>query len=513
MYPGYYSNQAPERPAVTVAESGERMSYGDLERRSRRLARVFLQQGLQPGERLALLLTNRVEFMVAAWAGLRVGLRVVPVNRYLSVSEVAYILDNSDARVLISCQELQRVAVELPAVVPRVERFFMIGTDCPGFESLDAVIDSGGDAALESEPLGEFMCYTSGSTGAPKGPLWPLSGRSATDGYLDPGVAVMGFGGESRMLVSTPLYHSASLMFAMMPFTTGGSLVITERFDALSVLRYIERYRISHAYFVPTMFARMLSLPERARRDFDSSSLRFVVHLAEPCPVEIKRRMIEWWGPVIFESYGISECHEHTWIDSHEWLTRPSSVGRGVGCRIHVLDEFGRTVPAGTVGQVHIESPTAASVWYHKDPQKTALAHTAAGWFATGDMGYLDPAGYLHLKDRQHFMIISCGINIYPREVENVLLGHGRVADAAVFGLPDPDLGERVVAVIAPRDAADATAALEQELSAYCLQRLARFKCPLQFFFLDELPRLPTGKIYKQRLRERFGGAPAPLIS
>ena len=308
-------------------------------------------------------------------------------------------------------------------------------------------------------------------------------------------------------LSPAPLYHSAPLFYCMSTIRLGATVICMETFDPVDALRYIEKYKVTHSQWVPTMFVRMLKLPEAERTQFDLSSHRCAIHAAAPCPVEIKLQMIEWWGPIIEEYYSATEGMGATYINSEQYLTHPGSVGKTMLAPIHIVDEDGNDLPPGEVGTVYFEPSTSAPGFeYHKDPEKTAETFDAQGWASVGDMGYLDEEGYLYLTDRRTFMIVSGGVNIYPQEAENVLINHPQVFDVAVFGIPDTDMGEKVHAVVQPARWDDAGPELERELLAYCREHLAHYKCPKAIDFERELPRQPTGKLYKRLLRDRYWG-------
>lgn len=506
MHPGYFAARTPEAKAVILAGTDSALTYAALDSASLDLAQALIKHGLEPGDRFAVLMSNCLEFVVAIWAGLRAGLRVVPINRSSTVADIGYILTHSDTRILICTPDLSSIAVQLPKLAPRVERFLMLGDCAPGYESLETFIsrNTQGDPVVFCNKLGGFICYTSGSTGRPKGVIRPLPDQAVENGYVDPSFLMFGFRRHSKMLLTTPLSNAGSITVSMVPFVSGGSLVVSDKFDPIETLQFIEQYGITHAYLLPTMFRMMLQIPEERRKRFDLSSLEWVIHMAEPCPRSVKQQMIDWLGPIFYEAYGASEFKELTWISTPEWHSRPASVGRPFGLRIHILDEELRQCPSGEVGQVHVESPSAKRFRYHKDDEATEACHTGDGWYATGDMGYVDDDGYLYLVDRKHFMIISAGANIYPREVENVLSQHPGVAEAAVFGLPDPIFGEKVIAVIVARSAVGSLPDLKHELRAFCLERLPRIKCPAQIFIEPSLPRLPSGKVSKRVLRELY---------
>src|SRR5690606_18528510 len=358
---------------------------------------------------------------------------------------------------------------------------------------------------LDEEVEGAWMFYSSGTTGRPKGILQPLSG--APFGSALPALAtamqlMWGFSGDTRYLCPAPLYHAAPLGWTTSVQRLGGTAVVMERFDAEEALALIERHRITHAQLVPTHFVRMLKLPEERRRAYDLSSLQLAIHAAAPCPVEVKEQMLEWWGPIVHEYYARSEGNGLCAIGPEEWLEHRGSVGRPIGATVHILDEEGNELPPGEPGQVWFESGTVFE--YHNDPAKTASAFNDKGWSTLGDVGYLDEDGYLYLTDRISHMIISGGVNIYPQEVENLLTMHPAVADVAVIGVPDPEMGEQVKAVVQPADPSQAGPELEAELIAACRERLAGYKCPKSVDFVDELPRLPTGKLLKRELRQRY---------
>ncbi len=506
MHPGYFAAHTPQAKAVILASTESTLTYEALDTASRDLAQALINYGLEPGDRFAVFMSNCLEFVVAIWAGLRAGLRVVPINRSLTVADIGYILTHSDTRILICTPDLSKIAVQLPNMAPGVERFLMVRDCCPGYESLEAFMT--GNTRVEpagfGQKLGGFICYTSGSTGRPKGVIRPLPDQAVENGYIDPSFIMFGCRRNSKMLVTTPLSNAGSITVSMVPFVSGGSLVISDRFDPIETLQFIERYRITHAYLLPTMFRMMLQIPKEKRAQFDLSSLEWVIHMAEPCPRGVKQQMIDWLGPIFYESYGASEFRELTWISTPEWLSRPASVGRPFGFRIHILDEALRECVAGEVGQVHVESPSARRFRYHKDDEATEACHTKDGWYATGDIGYVDAEGYLYLVDRKHFMIICAGANVYPREVENVLSQHQGVAEAAVFGLPDPIFGEKIIAVIVARNTVASSADLKSELRVLCLERLPRIKCPAQIYIEPSLPRLPSGKVSKRALREQY---------
>ena len=376
----------------------------------------------------------------------------------------------------------------------------------PGFECYADVLTVERADPSDEEREGREMLYSSGTTGRPKGVRKPLPGTAFGDPSAAPvqiaqGIAASGIGPGSVYLSPAPLYHAAPLVYSMSVHRTGGTVVVMERFDPQLCLELIERHQVTHAQFVPTMFVRMLRLPEDERARYDVSCLQVVMHAAAPCPVAIKRQMIEWWGPIIHEYYSGTEDIGGTFITADEWLEHPGSVGRP-GEECHIVGPDGSEQPNGEPGTVYFAGGRPFE--YHNDPDKTDAITTDRGWRTLGDIGYLDKDGYLYLTDRQAHMIISGGVNIYPQEAENVLAGHPSVADVAVIGVPDTEMGEAVRAVVQPAENATADRRLEAELLALCRSELATYKCPRSVDFVDELPRDDNGKLYKRLLRERY---------
>jgi acyl-CoA synthetase (AMP-forming)/AMP-acid ligase II len=483
-----------------MAGSGAVVTYGELEARSNRVAHLLRARGLRPGGHLAVLLDNDPRYFEVVWAALRAGLYVTPINWHLGPEEAGYIVEDCDADALVTTASLAALASSLPSVP---NRFAIGGVD--GYEDYSAAVDGLPTTPIADEVSGSYMFYSSGTTGRPKGIKPPLSGAPfGVTGRLEQLLAgLYGFDAHARYLCPAPLYHAAPIGWSIATQRMGGTVVVMERFDAVGALDAIERHAITHAQFVPTHFVRMLKLPAEDRARHDLSSLRMVVHAAAPCPVEVKRQMLEWWGPIVHEYYSGSEGSGFCAIGPEEWRTHPGSVGRAIAGTIHVLDEDGRReLAAGEIGQIWFESDAAFE--YHNDPAKTASVFNDRGWSTLGDVGYVDGDGYLYLTDRVSHMIISGGVNIYPQEIENLLVLHPAVADVAVIGVPDEEMGEAVKAVVLPADGAAAGDALAAELIAYCRAHLAGFKCPRSVDFVDELPRLPTGKLLKRVLRDRY---------
>jgi len=509
MYLGTHALEIPDRPALIDGATGDVLTFRELDERSNRLAQYLHAQGLRRGGHIALFMENNMRFMEVAWAAMRSGLYVTAVNRYLTVEEAAYIIDDCDAEVLIASAARADVAAHLPSKLPRCRRFLMTDGPIGGWLPYEVEVAPFPATPLEHEWLGETMLYSSGTTGRPKGVQRPLLDAKLSETVRSVEIIKeYEFDRDTVYLSPAPMYHAAPLGFSLAVQHAGGTVVMMPRFDAAEALSLIERYRITHGQFVPTMFIRMLKLPEAERQAHDLSSLRCVIHAAAPCPVEVKRAMIDWWGPVIHEYYGGTEGNGMTRIRCEEWLTHPGSVGRAAIGILHICDEAGVELPAGESGLVYFERETMPFA-YHKDPGRTqAAVHPLhPTWSTLGDVGYIDEDGYLYLTDRKAFMIISGGVNIYPREIEDILVTHPAVRDVAVFGIPDPDMGEQVKAVIELADGIAPTEDLTAALTAFARANLAHYKVPKSIDFTDALPRLPTGKLYKQALRARYVAA------
>ena len=504
MYPGILAREIPHKPAYVMG-SGEVVTYAELDRSSNRCAQLFRSLGLRPGASIALLMDNRREYFEPAWGAQRSGLYWTPVSQHLLPDEVAYIVGDCAAEVFVTSRALAHTASALQDRMPGVKHRFMIGGTVPGFESYEDAVASQPATPIPDELEGQDMLYSSGTTGRPKGIKNPLPERRiGTPPPLLQALAAGMFGcsRETVYLSTAPLYHAAPLRFTMMMMRLGATSIVMQHFDPREALALIEKHRVTLSQWVPTMFIRMLKLPESLRLAFDVSSQKVALHAAAPCPIEVKEEMIRWWGPILVEYYGATEGHGSTQIDSKEWLAHKGSVGRALACTIHVLDDDGRELPPGEVGTVWFEGGTRFE--YHNDPGKTAGTRNDKGWSTVGDMGYVDAEGYLYLTDRKANMIISGGVNIYPQEAENVLVLHPDVADVAVFGVPDEEFGEQVKAVVQPIDPSRAGPQLEAELIAWCRARLSHVKCPKSIDFETELPRTDAGKLYKRRLRERY---------
>ncbi|MGI9161768.1 MAG: AMP-binding protein [Mycobacterium sp.] len=507
MYPGLHARTTPDKPAIILAESGETVTYQQLERNSAALAAVLHEAGLRPGDVVAVLSDNAAAVFDVYWAAHRSGLYITAINHHLTPAEAAYIVKDSGARALIVSADIRDLAVEVAGQLDTVDVRLAFGGAVPGFACYEDALTSAGPALTE-QPCGAVMLYSSGTTGFPKGVKPPLPQRSV-DEPGDPIVAIasgiFGMGSSDVYLSSAPIYHAAPLRWCGMVQALGGTVVLMKKFDAEATLKYIEKYRATAAQMVPTMFVRLLKLDDIVRDRYDLSSLRILIHAAAPCPVDVKQAMIEWVGPVLYEYYSSTEAHGMTFIDSADWLAHPGSVGRSVLGVLHICDDRGTELPTGEIGTVYFERDQLPFE-YHNDPSKTAEAQHPAhpSWTTVGDLGYVDEDGYLYLADRKSFMIISGGVNIYPQEVENALTLHPAVHDVAVIGVPHPEMGEEVKAVVQLTAGLSKSDALAAELIDYVRERIAHFKAPRSVDFVDELPRTPTGKLVKNKLKEQF---------
>ena len=512
MYPGTWAATTPDRPAVVMAGSGRTLTYAELDDRSLRLARHLRARGLVEGDVVALLSDNTPEAYEVYWAALRSGLYITAVNHHLSADEASYIVRDCGARALVASAAKADLAGALDVEVG--ERLVFggpaEGTAPHGFDDYEAALAAAGNEPLAEQPHGDDFLYSSGTTGRPKGVKVSLPAiRVDEPGYIYVTIfgGLYGFGQDTVYLSPAPVYHAAPLRFGGVVHALGGTLVVMERFDAEAALRAIQERRVTHTQMVPTMFVRLLRLPEEVRASYDVSSLRVVIHAAAPCPVEVKRRVIEWFGPIVQEYYASTEANGATMIDSATWLQHPGSVGQPLLGVLHICGEDGRELGPGEVGAVYFERDQVPFA-YHNDPDGTAGTQHPdhPTWTTVGDLGYVDEDGFLFLTDRKAFMIISGGVNIYPQEIEDLFSLHPAVADIAVIGVPDEEMGERVVAFVQPAPGLAPGPDLAAELTAYARDRIAHFKVPREVHFRDELPRTPTGKMVKGRLREEYAG-------
>ena len=487
----------PDKPAVVMHPSGRVRTYREVDEASRRLAAALRSRGLGLGDHVAVLLENQPEFFDVVWAATRVGAYVTPINWHLSADEAGYIVRDCDATALVATARLGDVVAQMGDDLAAVTTRVVVDGDLPGFDRYDDLVGDGPAPELDGQREGGWMFYSSGTTGQPKGILPPLLDveLGAVSFLTRLLTGLFGFTRDTVYLSPAPLYHAAPAGWTLGTQRLGGTAVVMEHFDPLELLAAIERHRVTHVQLVPTHMIRLLRLREEERARFDLSSLELVVHAAAPCPVEVKRACLDWLGPIVHEFYSGSEGAGFCYIGPEDWLAHPGSVGRSMTGTIHIVGEDGEEVPVGEEGEVWFE--TSRTFEYHRDPEKTKAAFDARGWSWLGDVGRVDADGYLYLTDRASNMIISGGVNIYPREIEDVLVMHPAVDAVAVLGTPDPDMGEQVAAFVLLAPGARAT---EAELIEWCRRRLSHFKCPREVRLVDDLPRLPTGKLLKRRL-------------
>jgi fatty-acyl-CoA synthase len=500
-----------EKAAIVLHPSGRTLTFGDLEARANRLAHFFRHHGLVEGDVVAVLMENNEHILAAMWAARRAGLYYVLVNTHLTATEAAYIVEDCRAQAVIASATMSEIARgalgRLLGTAPRLR--IVTDADIAGWSRYPDCV-----AELPAEPItgeleGDLLQYSSGTTGVPKGirrELAHVVPAEAPNGLL-PMMALLGIDSQSVYLSPAPLYHTAPAYWSMAVQSLGATVIVMEKFEPRAALEAIARYGVTHGQFVPAMFVRMLKLPAAVRESYDVSSLRRVIHSAAPCPPDIKHQMIDWWGPIVDEFYSSSEGAGISFIRADEWLARPGSMGRPVLGTPHVVDERGNPLPAGIPGQVYFEGGMPFE--YLNDGAKTAGAVNARGWVTVGDVGYLDADGYLYLTDRRHHVIISGGVNIYPQEAENALVSHPKVLDAAVFGIPDEEMGQTVKAVVQLVDSRETSQSLAEDLVAWLRERLAHYKCPRSISIEPELPRSDTGKLFKQRLVEKYSQPPA----
>jgi acyl-CoA synthetase (AMP-forming)/AMP-acid ligase II len=510
--PSTFAAAHPERPAI-ITSSGHTVTFGELEARSCQLAHALHGHGLRPGDHVAVVLPNDHRTHEVVWGLQRSGLYLTVVNTHLTPEEAAYIVNDCGAKVLITSSGLTPLAAALPDLTPGIDLRLAIGA-VDGYESYDDFVANRPPTPLADEQEGSAMLYSSGTTGQPKGIRRPLSALPfGHDAVLAPMLTgIMGFKEGDVYLSPAPLYHSAPLLWSMTAQRLGGTVVVMERFDPALCLALIARHGVTHAQFVPTMFVRMLKLTADERAAHDLSSLQSVVHAAAPCAPEVKRRMIEWWGPVIHEYYSGTEGGGMTWVTSEQWLAHQGSVGPAIWGGVHICDDEGNELPTGEDGVVWFAG-RGNTFEYNNDPEKTKQTFNERGWSTLWDVGHLDDDGFLYLTDRKLFMIVSGGVNIYPQEIEDVLVLHPAVADVAVFGIPEPEMGEEVKAVIQVAPGAVAGPELAEEIMGFCRDHLSHYKCPRSVDFTDELPRGENGKLYKKALRDAYWASSSPMSS
>ena len=507
MYPGAHARTSPDHPAVVMAGSGEVITYAQLDDGANRLSRVFHDVGLRPGDHIAFCMENHPRFLEICWGAHYAGLIYTAMSSRLTTDEMEYIIDNCGAKAFITSPYKADQAAELRDRMPGVELRLMVGDTIEGYDSYEAAVEAASGEPMADRVSGTDMLYSSGTTGRPKGvntnvPALPLETAGTNVANL---AALFSMSDDSVYLSPAPLYHAAPLRFCMAVHVLGGTVLVMERFDADDYLRLVQEYKVTQSQVVPTMFVRMLKLPETLRSSYDVSSLVAVIHAAAPCPVDVKHKMIEWWGPVLHEYYAGTEGNGFVYCNSEQWLAHPGTVGQPVLGEIHIVGDDGEELPTGEAGTIYFSG--GGSFEYHGDAEKTAESRLPNGLATLGDVGRVDDEGYLYLTDRKAYMIISGGVNIYPQEAENVLTMHPEVTDVAVIGVPNDDFGEEVKAIVQPasmpHDEVSASQ-LERRLINYCRDQLADVKCPRSVDFREELPRHPTGKLYKRLLKDEY---------
>ena len=507
MFARRHAQETPDLPAVIMAGSGAVTTFRDYEDRCNRVAHLLRSAGLVRGDHISVFMENCPEFLEVQGAAERIGLYYTLVNSHLSAEEVAYIVSDSCSRVFFSSVAKSDTAEAAAELCPGVERLFMVGAGAGRgrWEPYEETIAGFPSEPVADESMGSAMLYSSGTTGHPKGIVRALP-EGTPEEQPDASMFfryVWGLRDGMTYLNPAPLYHSAPQRSVSLALSMGCTSVVMERFDPEDWLRLVEQYRVTHCQMVPTMFTRLLRLEDDVRLKYDTSSLERIIHAAAPCPVPIKKAMIDWLGPILNEYYAATEGNGMTFVESKEWLEHPGTVGKCLLGEMHILDEEGNECPIGTDGTVWFRGAT--NFEYFNDPAKTAENRTPDGQMSTvGDVGHVDEEGYLYLTDRKTYMIISGGVNIYPQETENLLATHPKVLDVAVLGVPNEDLGEEVKAVVQLVDPAGAGLEMEAELIRFCREHLAHFKCPRSVDFVEELPRLPTGKLYKRLLRDKY---------
>ena len=508
MHPITHAQTRPDHPAMIMAGSGETVTFGEMDAYANRFAQLLRARGLDRGDHFAVLMENNVHYLQVVWGSQRAGTMMVPISTRLTAPEIAYILKDAGAKFLLTSTHYAEAIAGIRSECPDLPLLIVGGE---GDEDYEAAL-----AAQPSEPIadqapGQYMLYSSGTTGRPKG-VKPAPPEDDDILAINPlvGLAVMGAGmpadGSMVYLSPAPLYHAAPIGWCTTAQRLGGTVVVMEKFDPEAFLDCVQAHKTTHVQMVPTMFVKLLKLPEDVRKSYDVASLQFVIHAAAPCPIPVKEQMIEWWGPIIDEYYAGSEGNGMTWAKSAEWLEHKGTVGRAIFGELHVCDENGDEVPVGSEGQIYFGGTTPPN--YHNDPEKNASALNPKhpDWSSLGDVGKVDEDGFLYLTDRKAFMIISGGVNIYPQEAENVLITHPKVADVAVIGVPDEEFGESVKAIVQPMPGIVPSDELAAELLEFCRGELSKIKCPKSLDFDLELPRHPTGKLYKRLIRDRYWG-------
>lgn len=499
-----FAQSQPDAAAVIMAGTGEVITYKELDERSNRVAHFFRDHGLKVGDHIAFFLENNNRFHELCWGAQRAGLYYTAISSRLSAEEAAYIVNDCGARFFITSDYKKEAAAEMLPEIKSVEKCLMMNGVIDGFSSYENEIEKYPLTPLADECEGADMLYSSGTTGKPKGVKPVEIGKpiGSEDFLYDILKNLYGFHENVVYLSPAPLYHAAPLRYNMRVQRFGGTCIVMEHFDAERYLQLVEQYKVTHSQLVPTMFIRMLKLPDEVRLKYDVSSLETAIHAAAPCPEQTKREMFDWWGPILYEYYGGTEGNGYCTTGPQEWLAHPGTVGKSVMGVIHIVGEDGEELGPKETGTIYFSD--GKDFVYHNDMKRTQESYNEKGWSTLGDVGYVDEEGYLYLTDRKSFMIISGGVNIYPQEVEDLLISHPNVYDVAVFGIPNADFGEEVKAVVQPVNMNMAGEDLAEELMAFCRDHISHIKCPKSVDFLEQLPRHPTGKLYKRLLRDKY---------
>lgn len=498
-----HARRRPEHIAYKMVPSGEAITYQQLEDRSNQCAHLLRSEGLARASVIAVLMENHARYLEITIAAERSGLYFTSISTQLTAPEAAYIVKDAGATVLFVSKAKLALGKDIAQQVPGL-KVFLVDGQADDVRDYVTERDAMPVSRIGDESQGAPMLYSSGTTGRPKGVKFPLPDAriDEMDGLTNLAVEWFNYNPDMIYLSPAPMYHTAPLRWSMSVLKVGGTVIVMEKFDAAESLRYIQDEHITHSQWVPTHFVRMLKLPRNVREQYDLSSLQLAFHAAAPCPVPIKEEMIAWWGPIIHEFYAGTEFNGLTAIGPMEWMTHKGSVGPAVFGKIHILSDEGEELPVRKEGLIYFEGGNAFS--YHNDEEKTRGAYNEQGWSTLGDIGWLDEDGFLYLTDRKSFMIISGGVNIYPQEIEDAIITHEQVADVAVIGAPDEDLGERLVAIVQPLDWSDSGDALATSIRDHLKGKLAKMKIPKQIDFMQQLPRHATGKLYKRLLRDTY---------
>jgi long-chain acyl-CoA synthetase len=501
MIIAFHAYERPDAPAF-ISEAGNR-TYAELNARANQLTRALRRAGLKAGDAVALLCSNRPEFAETVVACQRGGFRMTPVNWHLKGNEVGYIVDNCEAKAFVADARFKGSASEAAAMSPGLIVALAVGGDIADFTSYDAALDAEEGSDIPDPVPGTQMMYTSGTTGYPKGvfrkgaaPVSPLLAKLTETAAFKTG--------DDMALVTGPLYHAAPLALNLnFPLNSGVGCVVMDKWDAEETLRLVQEYRITHTHVVPTMLHRILSLDEATRAKYDTSTLRWILHGAAPCPTHVKERSIEAFGPVVYEYYAATEGGG-IFIDSHDWKAKPGTVGKPLpGVVMKIVNDAGEDCKPDEVGTVYFQAPATGRFEYFKAPEKTEGAYRG-DYFTMGDMGYLDTDGFLYLTGRSAEVIISGGVNIYPVEIDQEVLEHPAVYDVAVVGVPNEEWGEEIKAVVQLNEGVEPSDKLAAEIVAFASERLPGYKRPRSVDFTDDLPRMPSGKIVRRTVRDRY---------